>query len=94
MLLLNGSGLWNNFRADLAHMFYGWTFSNLTVVTIMPQKGKQFICVDGDSTVFVWGADFFSYQYTNEKLWNAYNKSLISSNCRVIVFDEGDCFTW
>ena len=53
--ILNGLGLFMNFQAYELHIYYVWTFSNCTAVTIMFQKVKLFICVDYDTPAFVRG---------------------------------------
>ena len=44
-----------NFKADLAHMFYQWTLSHCADLPVMVQKGKHFLCVDYNTTIFAWG---------------------------------------
>ena len=54
--IFNGLGPCVHFQVDVAHMFYGWKFSHCAAATFKFQKDKSFLCVDGDTTIFAWGA--------------------------------------
>ena len=54
--IFNRLGTWVNVQDDVSHMFYGWKFSHFTYAPVMFLKGKHFLCVYYDITIFVWHA--------------------------------------
>ena len=53
--IMHGLGLFIKVDSYVAHMFYEWSFSHNTAVTIDIMKNKYFLSLNTNTTVFSWG---------------------------------------
>ena len=51
---MNGLGLCINVDSYVAHMFYAWTFSHNTAVTIAIKRTNIFFSLNKNTTLFDW----------------------------------------
>ena len=54
--IMHGLGLCIKVNSYVARMFYAWSFSHNTAVTIAKKKNKYFLSLNTNTTVFAWGS--------------------------------------
>ena len=54
--IMHGLGLCIKLNMYVAHMFYAWSFSNNTAVSIAIKKKKYFLSLNSHTAVFAWGS--------------------------------------
>ena len=54
--IMHGLGLCIKVDSYVAHLFYTWSFSLNTAVSISKKNNKYFLSLNTNTTVFYWGA--------------------------------------